>query len=60
MDEQQWWYCLVHKAVEPAEGCRNADRLGPFATRAEAENALRLAEQRNEAWEHDPRWSDDD
>lgn len=55
----EWWYCVVHKTVEEAEGCRNADRLGPFATKAEAESALQRVEERNQAWDEDPRWRDD-
>lgn len=55
----EWWYCVVHKTVEEAEGCRNADRLGPFRTRDEAAGALRRVEERNEAWDKDPRWRDD-
>ncbi|MDF9715801.1 hypothetical protein INN71_05385 [Nocardioides sp. ChNu-153] len=46
-----WWFCLKHHTVEPRKGCRNADRLGPFATREEAAGALERVAQRNEAWE---------
>jgi len=41
------------------DGCANKDRLGPYATRAEAERALQTAAERNEAWDEDPRWRDD-
>ena len=37
----RWWFCLDHKAVEPEDGCKNATRLGPFATKDEAARALR-------------------
>ena len=47
----QFWYCLVHKKVEGEEGCPNSERLGPFDTRAEAENAIELAHERNEQWD---------
>lgn len=53
-----WWYCLKHHAVEPYEGCAAADRLGPYPTREEAGKALDRVEQRNEAWDEDPRWND--
>jgi hypothetical protein len=48
-----WYYCLVHQRVEPEEGCANAERLGPYATEAEAQHALELAKQRNEAFDRD-------
>ncbi len=52
-----YWYCLKHKTVEPDEGCRNADRLGPYETEAEAANALAKVEERNEAWDKaDEKW----
>lgn len=60
MAEAQWYYCLLHHAVEPYEGCRAEDRLGPYSSREEAAHALDLAQERNEAWEHDPRFKDDE
>lgn len=59
MAEGPWFYCLVHSRVEPVDGCAEKDRLGPYATRAEAERALQSAAERTEAWESDPRWNDD-
>jgi hypothetical protein len=55
----KYWYCLKHHAVEPPEGCAYADRLGPYATEEEAEHALEKVQERNEAWDNDPRWNDD-
>ena len=56
----QFYYCLVHSTVESADaGCRNEDRLGPYATRAEAERALDKVAARNEGWDNDPRWNDE-
>ena len=50
---------MKHERVEQGEDmCPPIDRLGPFATRAEAERALEKAEERNEAWDNDPRWND--
>ena len=40
-----WYYCLVHQRVEPEEGCANAERLGPYATEAEAQHALEIAKR---------------
>lgn len=35
-----WYWCLKHSAVEPKEGCREADRLGPYDSREQAEGAV--------------------
>ena len=32
MSEHEFWFCLTHHAVEDIDGCRNADRLGPYRT----------------------------
>lgn len=52
MDEE-FYFCLNHHTVEGRDGCKAADRLGPYATRAEAEQALARVEERNEAWDED-------
>ena len=49
----RWYYCLVHQKVEPEEGCANAERMGPYATEQEADHALQLAQERNEAFDAD-------
>jgi hypothetical protein len=58
MSDEQWYYCLKHGTVEKAEGCRAADRLGPYPDRESAAHALELAHQRtaandaaDDAWE---------
>jgi hypothetical protein len=48
-----WYYCLVHQEVEPDDGCANAERMGPYDSKAEAENALELARERNAAYDAD-------
>lgn len=48
-----WYWCLVHSKVEPEVACPNSERLGPFATEAEAAHAIELAHQRNEAFDGD-------
>ena len=58
--DAEYWFCLKHHTVEPREGCKNADRLGPYPTQAEASRALEKVEERNEAWDNDPNWNDDD
>jgi hypothetical protein len=57
--DSEWYFCLTHHAVEPYEGCKSEERLGPYATHADAAAALEKVHQRNEAWENDPRFNDD-
>ena len=57
---EEYWYCLKHHAVEGRAGCKAADRLGPYATAAEAAQALDRVAERNETWDNDPRWNDDE
>jgi hypothetical protein len=56
----EYWYCLTHHKVEGQEGCKSADRLGPYPSEAEAARALEKVEERNEEWDNDPRWKDDE
>ncbi|HEY3016802.1 MAG TPA: hypothetical protein VGJ41_16935 [Nocardioides sp.] len=57
--QTEYWFCLTHHRVEGEEGCRNQDRLGPYASEAEAARALDRVEERNEEWDTDPAWNDD-
>jgi hypothetical protein len=60
MADQQWWYCLKHHTVEAEDSsCKAADRLGPYASRDQAEHALERVAQRNDAYDSDPKWGDD-
>jgi hypothetical protein len=59
--ELQWWYDLKTRSVVPDDNdTKAADRLGPYNSREEAARALERVEERNEAWDNDPRWNDDD
>lgn len=58
-NEGEYWFCLKHHAVEGVEGCPNKDRLGPYATEAEAARALEHAAENTAAWDNDPAWNDD-
>ncbi len=58
MRENEYWFCLVHHVVEPTEGCKNSDRLGPYPSEAEAARALTKVQERNEAWDNDPNWTE--
>jgi hypothetical protein len=60
MAEGDWWFDLnTHTAVPDNNETKITDRLGPYKTREEAERALELVEERNEAYDNDPRWNDD-
>ncbi len=60
MAENEWWYDLKTKsAVQDSRAGKAADRLGPYASREEAEQALDKVAQRNETFDNDPRWNDD-
>ncbi|MEU4152525.1 hypothetical protein [Streptomyces sp. NPDC026659] len=54
----EWYYCLEHKKVEEGPDCPGKDRFGPYATPEQARHAMETAHERNEEWEHDPRWQD--
>ncbi|MBD3010812.1 MULTISPECIES: hypothetical protein [unclassified Streptomyces] len=56
----EWYYCIRHQKVEEGPECRAADRLGPYASPAEAARAMETARERNEEWRNDPRWRDDE
>jgi hypothetical protein len=34
-----WWWCLTHAEAEQGAGCANMNRLGPYETREQAEQA---------------------
>jgi len=57
MADSQWWYCLKHHTVESGDQvCKASDRLGPYATREEAEHALERVAERNEKWDAEDEW----
>jgi hypothetical protein len=51
--EPEYWFCLKHHTVEGREGCKAKDRLGPYASRQEAEHALQKVAERNEEWDEE-------
>lgn len=61
-DAKQWYWCLRHQRVEPAdEGCANDQRMGPYPSREEAEHWKAKVAARNEEWdEEDREWEGDD
>ena len=56
----EWYYCVEHGAVEEGLGCRAAVRLGPYSSESEAMRALERVDERNEDWETDPRWNEEE
>lgn len=55
----EWFYCIKHAKVEEGPECPAKDRLGPYASREEASQALAIADERNREWRNDPRWHDE-
>jgi hypothetical protein len=45
--KMQWWFCLIHKAVEAESGCPNQSRLGPYDSQALALGAIARISTRN-------------
>ncbi len=42
-----YWWCMKHGQVEEGRtGCANADRLGPYPSREQAEHALESVRER--------------
>ena len=54
----EWYYCLEHRKVEEGPECPAKDRMGPYASRSEAGQAMEKADERNAEWDTDPRWHD--
>ena len=55
----KYYYCMNHKTVEGEDGCKAADRMGPYDSEAAASRAIETAAERTKAWESDPDWNDD-
>lgn len=59
MSDGEFYYCLKHGTVEGPEGCRAADRLGPYPDRETAARALEIARERTEAADRSDReWNE--
>lgn len=58
-DEAQFWFNTRTKQVEEGRQSHFTDLIGPYPTRAAAEQALQTAASRNEAWDdEDERWDE--
>jgi hypothetical protein len=62
MADQEWFWCLDHNAaVQADDPCPPKRRLGPYPTRAAAENWKETVEARNAKWDADDKeWSGND
>jgi hypothetical protein len=47
----EWYFCFGHQRVERRDECHHMDRMGPYPTRADAENWRERVTARNEEWE---------
>lgn len=60
MADDDWWFDLkTHTAVQDPKAGKASDRLGPYASREQAEQALQKVDERNAAYDSDPRWNDE-
>jgi hypothetical protein len=61
-EREQWYWDLDRKMAVPAsERGRGDQTMGPYESKAEAENWQRKVEARNESWDDaDEDWSGDD
>jgi hypothetical protein len=60
MSEGDWYWCLDHRAAEPAgTTCSPSRRLGPYPSRDAAEHWKDRMEARNEQWDAEDRAWDD-
>lgn len=51
MPDQYWFNVRLHRVETVEDMSPSKDRLGPYATREEAERALEKVQERNEQWE---------
>ena len=56
-----YWYCVDHHRVELFENTDSQNRIGPFETQQEAENALQTIADREKRYEEeDSDWEGED
>lgn len=59
VEQREWYWCLTHDRVEPRDGCKAADRLGPYPTEDAAANWRQTLDARNEQWDaEDQAWEE--
>ena len=52
--EEHWWWSIEREEAEYGPANFLDQRLGPYATKEEAEHAMDKVKARNEAWDNDP------
>lgn len=55
-----WYYNLLTKQVVPEGADRAENLLGPYPTKQDAAEAMEKVQERNETWDNDPDWNDED
>ncbi|KFI57275.1 hypothetical protein [Bifidobacterium gallicum] len=56
--KEEWYYNTATGNVELGPQSPMQHRMGPYATRKDAEQALKIAQQRNKHWDdQDHEWS---
>lgn len=52
MEPGQWFWCLKHRRAESYDNvCPADERMGPYASKEDAENWRERAEARNREWD---------
>ena len=51
MADEQWWFNTSTGEVEQGHRSAWGSLMGPYASAEQARDALRLAKERNEAWD---------
>lgn len=57
-DEKKWWFNTKTKKVEFGFKSAALNRIGPFESQAEAENAEQIVRERTIRWEQEERLED--
>ena len=57
-DAPKYWFNIRTKQVEHGLKSSSEDRIGPFESAAEAENAEAIVKARSQAWEEQEREED--
>jgi hypothetical protein len=59
--EGTFWFCIKHHAVEPFAGCGSKNRIGPFNSYDDAQNALKtIADRESRYAAEDAAWEGDE
>lgn len=59
-DGPPWFFNVRTGLVEGRSGAKSADRLGPYSTREEAQEALARVQARNDVWDEQDKSPDED